>query len=212
MINQWYNIGAFTFPGSWAAIAAALLTTFLFLFFWNRKAGDWYSNAIFIFILTWKLSVIVVDFATVIKHPITILYFHGGTAGYWMGIAGILVYTFIKSANRYHVLTAWVMTVLVYEGMFDLMNGTYIIGTVQLIFNGVLLLLLLNKLGTNGKNVWSIQLLTIFTLNQFLMNSFGGFQMDTTILTYIILAIVLLFLLIKEERASFLNTAGRKTQ
>jgi hypothetical protein len=195
MNNQWYNIGAFTFPASWAAITSAFLITFLFLFFWNKKAGDWYSNSIFIFILTWKLSVIVVDFGTVIKHPITILYFHGGAAGYWMGIVGAMVYTLIKKENPYHVLTAWIMTALVYEGVFDLLHGAYIAGSLQLIFNSVLLLFLLKKLGTEGKNVWSIQLLTIFTMIQFLMNSFGGFQIDMTLLTYIILAIVLLFLL-----------------
>jgi hypothetical protein len=195
MNNQWYNIGAFTFPGSWAAIAAAFFITFLFLFYWNKKTGDWYSSTIFIFILTWKLSVVVADFGTVIKHPITILYFHGGDAGYWMGIAAALVYTFIKKENTYHVLIAWMMTVLVYEGVFDLLNGTYITGSSQLSINSVLLVFLLKKMDNPRKNLWSIQLLTIFTMIQFLMNSFGGFQLDSTILTYIFLAIVLLFLL-----------------
>jgi hypothetical protein len=211
MNTQWYNIGAFTFPGTWAAIVAAFIITFLFLFFWNKKAGDWYSNAIFIFILTWKLSVIAVDFGTVIKHPITILYFHGGTAGYWIGIAAVLIYTFIKNENSYHVLSAWIMTVLVYEGVFDFMHGFYIIGMAQLVFNSILLLLLLKKLGTDRKNVWSIQLLTIFTMLQFLMNSFVEFQLGTTILTYIILAIVLLMLLKKDERMPYYLT-GRKNQ
>jgi hypothetical protein len=211
MNQQWYNIGAFTFPGSWAAIVAAFILTFLLLFFWNKKASDWYSNAVFYFILTWKLSVIVVDFPTVIKHPLTILYFHGGTAGYWMGIAVVLIYTFMKKENPYHVLAAWVMTVLIYEGVFDILHGTYVFGGAQLILNSLLLLFLLKKLNSAGKEVWSMQLLIIFTLSQLLLNSSGGFEIDTPLLTYIVITIVLLFLLKKDEQTE-INKTGRKTQ
>jgi hypothetical protein len=211
MNQQWYNIGAFTFPGSWAAIVAAFILTFLFLFFWNKKASDWYSNAVFYFILTWKLSVIVVDFTTVIKHPLTILYFHGGTTGYWMGITVVLIYTFIKKENPYHVLAAWVMTALIYEGVFDILHGTYVFGGAQLILNSILLLFLLKKLNSAGKEVWSMQLLIIFTLIQLLLNSSGGFEIDTPLLTYIVITIVLLFLLKKDEQTE-INKAGRKTQ
>jgi hypothetical protein len=211
MNQQWYNIGAFTFPGSWAAVVAAFILTFLFLFFWNKKASDWYSNAIFYFILTWKLSVIVVDFTTVIKHPLTILYFHGGTAGYWMGIAVVLIYTFIKKENPYHVLAAWVMTVLIYEGVFDILHGTYVFGGAQLILNSILFLFLLKKMNSTGREVWSMQLLIIFTLIQLLMNSPGRFEIATPLLTYIVLTIVLLFLLKKDVQTE-VNKAGRKTQ
>jgi hypothetical protein len=211
MNQQWYNIGAFTFPGSWAAIVAAFILTFLFLFFWNRKASDWYSNAVFYFILTWKLSVIVVDYTTVIKHPLTILYFHGGTAGYWLGITVVLIYTFIKKENPYHVLAAWVMTVLIYEGVIDILHGTYVFGGTQLFLNSTLLLFLLKKMNSAGKEIWSMQLLIIFTLLQLLLNSSGGFEIGTPILTYMVITIVLLFLLKKDEQTE-INKAGRKTQ
>ncbi|WP_175990264.1 hypothetical protein [Bacillus sp. Marseille-Q1617] len=209
MNQQWYNIGAFTFPGSWAATVSAFVITFLFLFFWNKKASDWYSNAVFYFILTWKLSVIVVDFGTVIKHPLTILYFHGGTAGYWMGITAVLIYTFIKKENPRHVIAAWVMTVLVYEGVFDILQGTFIFGGAQLILNSVLLLVLLKKLGRADQRVWGMQILIIFTLIQLLMNSFGGFEIGTPTLTYIVLAIVLLYLQKRDEQTEIYE-AGRK--
>ncbi|MGR3765825.1 hypothetical protein [Rossellomorea sp. NS-SX7] len=209
MNQQWYNIGAFTFPGSWAAIAAAFILTFLFLFFWNKKASDWYSNAIFYFILTWKLSVIVVDFGTVIKHPLTILYFHGGTAGYWMGITAVLIYTFIKKDNPILVIVAWVMTVLVYEGVFDFLQGTYIIGAFQLILNGLLFFFLLKKIGSPNQEVWYIQLLVIFALIQVMMNSFSGFELDTPLMSYTVLTIALLFL-IKMKRQFY--KARRKNQ
>jgi hypothetical protein len=212
MNQQWYNIGAFTFPGSWAAIVTAFILTFLFLFFWNKKASDWYSNAIFYFILTWKLSVIVVDFTTVIKHPLTILYFHGGTAGYWMGIAVVLIYTFIKKENPYHVLAAWVMTVLIYEGVFDILHGTYVFGGAQLILNSILFLFLLKKMNSTGREVWSMQLLIIFTLIQLLLNSSGGFEIETPLLTYIVLTIVLFSLLKKDEQTESIKQGGKLSE
>ncbi|QTC40247.1 hypothetical protein I7V34_13740 [Bacillus sp. V3] len=198
MTQQWYNIGAFTFPGSWAAVIASFLLTFLFLFFWNRKAGDWYSNAVFYFILTWKLSIIIVDFQTVIKHPLTILYFHGGTTGYWLGIAVVLIYTFVKKENPYHAAAAWMLTVLVYEGVFDFLHGSYMTGGLQLAFNLILFFFLLKKISGADKRIWSIQILTIFTLAQLLLNAFGGFEIGTYLLTYITVSAVLLLLLIKQ--------------
>lgn len=198
MTQQWYNIGAFTFPGSWAAVIASFLLTFLFLFFWNRKAGDWYSNAVFYFILTWKLSIIIVDFQTVIKHPLTILYFHGGTTGYWLGIAVVLIYTFVKKENPYHATAAWMLTVLVYEGVFDFLHGSYMTGGLQLAVNLILFFFLLKKISGADKRIWSIQILTIFTLAQLLLNAFGGFEIGTYLLTYITVSAVLLLLLIKQ--------------
>jgi hypothetical protein len=198
MNQQWYNIGAFTFPGSWAAVIAAFLLTFLFLFFWNRKAADWYSNAVFFFILTWKLSIILVDFKTVLEHPLTILYFHGGTVGYWLGIAVVLIYTFVKKENPYHAAAAWMLTVLVYEGVNDFLQGSYMTGGLQLAVSLVLFVFLLKKLGGADKRIWSFQILTIFTLIQLLLNAFGGFKMDTSLLTYTTVSAVLLLLLIKQ--------------
>ncbi|MCA1055330.1 hypothetical protein LCM10_10070 [Rossellomorea aquimaris] len=195
MNQPWYNIGAFTFPGSWAALVMAFIITFIALFFWNKKASDWYSNAVFYFILIWKLSVIVVDFGTVIKHPLTILYFNGGITGYWLGIAAILVYTLVKKVNPHHAIVAWFLTVLVYEGVFDILLGKYMIGPAQLIVNGILLFFLLKKMKDAGGEVWVPQLLIMFTLFQMLMNSFGGFSMNTPMLTYILVAVVLLLLM-----------------
>jgi hypothetical protein len=198
MNQQWYNIGAFTFPGSWAAVTASFLLTFLFLFFWNRKAGDWYSNGVFYFILTWKLSIIIVDFQTVMEHPLTILYFNGGTTGYWLGIAVVLVYTFVKKENTYHASAAWILTVLVYEGVNDFLQGSYMTGGLQLAVNPILFFFLLKKISGEDKRIWSIQILTIFTLIQLLLNASGGFEIGTSLLTYITVSAVLLLLLIKQ--------------
>jgi hypothetical protein len=194
MNQQWYNIGAFTFPGSWAALISAFLLTFLFLFFRNKEAGDWYSNAVFYFILTWKLSIIIVDFETVIKHPLTILYFHGGTLGYWLGIAVVLIYTFVKKETPYHAAPAWMLTVFIYEGVFDFLHGSYVTGGLQLGINLILFFFLLKKIGGANQGIWTGQLLIIFTMFQVLMNAFSGFDFNTTFSTYIIVAAFLLLL------------------
>ena len=91
------SIGSVTVQASWVAIVSAILITSLFLYVRKEKViADWYSNAVFLFILTWKLSVILFQFKMAISHPLTLLYFNGGMKGYWLGIAAIGIYTFFK--------------------------------------------------------------------------------------------------------------------
>ncbi len=195
MNQEWYNIGAFTFPASWAAIIFSFVITYLFLYIWNKKKSDWYSNVIFYFILVWKLSVIIVDFPTAVAHPITILYFHGGSIGYWLGIGAALLYTFMKKEPPYFVVIAWMSTVLAYEGVFDILHSHFFVGGAQLVLNTLLLGLLIKKLTSNRREVWTFQLLIMFTLVQLLLNSFGGFKLNMTTWTYLTLSIYLLSLI-----------------
>ncbi|AOV08481.1 hypothetical protein BI350_13685 [Sporosarcina ureilytica] len=44
------------------------------------------ADAIFYFVIVWKLSVVVTDWKTVIQFPLSILYFNGGKIGVYLGL------------------------------------------------------------------------------------------------------------------------------
>ncbi|MGE6754493.1 hypothetical protein ACQKFO_13655 [Rossellomorea sp. NPDC071047] len=197
MTEQWYTIGSFTFPASWAAIIASLILTFLVLYFWNRKASDWYSNSIFTFLLVWKLSVIVVDFPTVMEHPITILYFHGGVIGYWLGLIAALAYIFVKKVDQpATVIIAWMVTVLVFEAVLHTLHHHYLLAGIQVLLNLLITVIYIKKAIDPGGDIWTGQLLVMFTLVQLLLSAFiGGFEFTVTTWTYLIMMTNLIFLL-----------------
>ena len=91
--TEWYSIRALTLP----ATAIALLVTFFIVWLilrlqFSKKWSDVYSDAVFTFIIVWKLSLLVTDFKAVVTYPISLLYFNGGTIG---------VYQFIKCLSCY---------------------------------------------------------------------------------------------------------------
>ncbi|QHE63172.1 hypothetical protein FHE72_20775 [Rossellomorea vietnamensis] len=197
MTEQWYTIGSFTFPSSWGAIIASFVLTFLFLFFWNRKASDWYSNAILIFILVWKLSVIVIDFQTVIKHPFTILYFHGGIMGYWLGLAAVLLYIFFRKVDCPSILIiSWMTTVLVFEVVLHILHDDFLLAGIQSVLNLMMVYFVMIKSAGPDGRMWTGQIFVLFTLFQlFLHTLIGGFELSVIIWTYLVMMIGLIFLL-----------------
>ncbi|MGM0754052.1 MAG: hypothetical protein ACQET6_19250 [Bacillota bacterium] len=197
MTQQWYTIGSFTFPASWGAIIASFIITFLFLFFWNRKASDWYSNIIFTFLLVWKLSVIVIDFQTVIEHPITILYFHGGVIGYWLGLIAALTYIMVKKVDHpTTIIISWMVTVLVYEAVLHILYNHYLLAGIQVLLNLLILVFFSKKAGDQGGDTWAGQLLIMFTLVQLFLRAFiSGFEFTVTTWTYLVMMTYLIFLL-----------------
>ncbi|WP_299743132.1 hypothetical protein [Rossellomorea sp. y25] len=197
MIEQWYTIGSFTFPASWGAIISSVILTFLFLFFWDRKASDWYSNGIFTFLLVWKLSVIVVDFQTVMKHPITILYFHGGVVGYWLGLIAALTYIFVKKVDHPStIIISWMVTVLVFEAVLHMLHHHYLLAGIQVLLNLLITVFFIKKASDSGGDIWAGQLLVMFTLVQLFLSAFiGGFEFTVTTWTYLIMMTYLIFLL-----------------
>ncbi|MGM0855047.1 MAG: hypothetical protein ACQEWI_20970 [Bacillota bacterium] len=197
MNEQWYTIASFTFPASWGAIIASFILTFSFLFFWNRKLSDWYSNSIFTFLLVWKLSVIVVDFQTVIKHPITILYFHGGVVGYWLGLIAALTYILVKKVDHpATIIISWMVTVLVFEAVLHMLHHHYLLVGIQVVLNLLITVFFIKKTSDPGGDIWAGQLLVMFTLVQLFLSAFiGGFELTVTVWTYLIMMTYLIFLL-----------------
>ncbi|PFA67388.1 hypothetical protein CN378_11115 [Bacillus sp. AFS015802] len=201
MAERWYTIGSFTFPASWVAIIASFILTYVFLYFWSRKTSDWYSDGVFYFLLIWKLSVLVVDFQMVIKHPITILYFHGGMVGYWLGIMTVLFYIFFKkTAGTSYLVFAWISTVAFYELVAHLLGADFLVAVTQFVINGGVTLFLLKKIKGSDRDTWAVQLVVVFTLLQLFFHSMYGDAVFTTVTwTYLLVMIYLIFFYVRRK-------------
>lgn len=196
---NWYTIGSFTFPASWAAIVISFLLTgiILRLLFKKQNIVDLYGNAVFIFIIIWKLSIVIFDFKTTISNPMTIVYFHGGLKGYWLGIMTVciyLIYICYKKHCFYQekaiMVFAWMMTVSIYELGIGLLNGYafWLVGF-QIIVNAAMLIWLKQKLQDFQ---WLVQLLILFTMFQVFFYSMRHELLTVPVLTFIVVAAALL--------------------
>ena len=196
MAETWYTIGSFTFPSPWGGILASFVLTYLFLYFWNREASDWYSSAVFTFVIVWKLSVIVVDYQMVIEHPLTILYFHGGKIGYWLGILAALIYVYLKKrVSSTNVITSWISTVVFFELVYHLLELDFLLAVIQFVINGTLFIFLLKKSNGPKWDMWAVQFVIVFTLLQFFYQSIlEGFAFTTDTWTYLAVMIYLILL------------------
>lgn len=192
---KWYSIASLSFPASWAAIAIAALLSFIYLTIRKEKeAADLVSNAFFIFVLAWKLSVILFHFQMTLKNPLTILYFNGGIKGYWIAIVASLLYLANK-INRSHkvrnelFLDIWIFTVLIYELAFFILNGEQL-----LIASGQIVVMILFYTLIRWKSdqlKWHLQLLILFTAFQGFIYSLKGQLLSVPMLTYVVASLII---------------------
>lgn len=105
-VTEYFTIVNLTVPSSWIALLTAFFITYAAIRIrYGKRISGVLVDAIFYFILVWKLSVIITDFGHVIKSPLSILYFNGGKLGFYLGIvaAGIAIYIELKK-NGFHKL------------------------------------------------------------------------------------------------------------
>jgi hypothetical protein len=89
---EWYRIFSLTIPSTWIAfILAAVITGIIIYFKFNKETSNQFGDLVFIFILVWKLSILLTDFSISIKHPWMILYFSGGRTGVYIGVIWVIL-------------------------------------------------------------------------------------------------------------------------
>lgn len=162
--NTMYMIGSITVPSSWIALAVAFVVAFTVVRIRSGKlAADVFSDALFYFIIVWKLSVILTNFETVIKSPLSIIYFNGGLVGFYLGlaVAGARIILEIRknySVERFVALFVGAVSVqIVYQILMVVMNpGDWLVNIVTVgLFLGFGILVWLNAHKSRG---WAIQL------------------------------------------------------
>lgn len=116
-----------TVPAVWvsvlvAAAAASLLLRVMAL----EKAGDWYWNAVALYIITWKLSYIPFNFEHFLAMPLSLLYFNGGLYGHLLAVfltALYLRFAKIRSDAARQAPYAWLLFFLSYQTALQSFEG-----------------------------------------------------------------------------------------
>ncbi|NWL88022.1 hypothetical protein DMN77_10520 [Paenibacillus sp. 79R4] len=62
----------------------------------ERRAGQAW-NAVFLWIIVWKASLMLFDFQGVIRHPLSLVFFSGGLRGVWLASIISLAYLFLRN-------------------------------------------------------------------------------------------------------------------
>ena len=109
-----------TVPAVWIAVLlGAAVASLIMRFVLRNKTGEWYGNAITLYILVWKFSYILFNFDYFIDMPLSILYFNGGLYGHLLGI--VLVTGYLVLAQKKHADLArqapfaWLLFFLSYQ-------------------------------------------------------------------------------------------------
>lgn len=129
-----------TVPAVWVSVlVAAALTSFLLRIALKEKMGDWFWNAVTLYILTWKLSYIPFNFENFLNMPLSILYFNGGLYGHLLGV--VLVIAYLAIALKKHPSTAkqavfsWLLFFLSYQTLLQIFEKNFL----EAIFHSLLL-------------------------------------------------------------------------
>ena len=199
---MYLTIGSVSIQKHWVAIILAMLIIELILVIRKKKVeSDIFSSAIIMFILFWKLSILVFQFPFIIKNPLSIVYFDGGIKGYYLAIAIVLIYTWFKVQKQAIIkINSAIFLALLMFNFYEiiihiLLDGLFWVKAITLFVN-LSFLLLLFMFGR--KEVWNTQLAILFPIIQILLYSIHD-ETITSILTY---SIIIVCLLIMKKRGN----------
>lgn len=127
MINDAIMLGPFTIKNGWIILAFSFLCSYIVMEFIGKYFPDIKArffglllNGIFVFLVIYKFSILVIRPSIIVTNPMGILFFTGGTTGIYMGIALGVIYLFYQvkknAFNNIHVLivmTAGVTTAFI---------------------------------------------------------------------------------------------------
>lgn len=130
-VTNYFLIGKVTIPSSWIAVLVGFFFAYFAIRFkYKKQIAEIVLDGFFYFILTWKFSVIFTQFTTVIKAPITILYFNGGKTGIILGLAIAFLHVYraakkanIEAAERVAIFISVVIALTGYQVMMALLNS-----------------------------------------------------------------------------------------
>ncbi|MDS9470344.1 hypothetical protein [Sporosarcina pasteurii] len=87
IVTKYFLIGNMSVPSTWIATVLAFFIAYgAVRLKYGKQPSLLLADAIFNFVIVWKLSVIVTDWKTVIQFPLSILYFNGGKIGVFLGL------------------------------------------------------------------------------------------------------------------------------
>lgn len=141
-----------TVPAVWIAVLlGAAAASLIMRFVLRNKTGEWYGNAITLYILVWKFSYILFNFDYFIDMPLSILYFNGGLYGHLLGIAFVIGYLVLAQKKHADLAGqapfAWLLFFLSYQTILQILenNGMEAVLHASLLVVSILAIRLLVK-------------------------------------------------------------------
>ncbi|WP_062104513.1 hypothetical protein [Bacillus niameyensis] len=129
---QFIQFGALTLPLQWLLALISLVGGWVTIRIFKRihpelkESLDITVNSLFIWGGVWKFSVIIFDFPTVKSQLLAIVYFSGGTKGFFLGMIISVIYLIIK-AKKKDLWTPLSEVILLWgtvgNGLYVLLNG-----------------------------------------------------------------------------------------
>ncbi|WML31366.1 hypothetical protein RCG24_05695 [Neobacillus sp. OS1-32] len=108
---QVIQMGSIAILLKWLLLGAALFIGLAILKLWLRRTQekilhkqviDLFFNSLFFGFICWKGSLFIIDPVLVIKSPLSLLYFTGGTTGLVLAVVGSIIFYFFK-ANKSNI-------------------------------------------------------------------------------------------------------------
>ncbi|MCZ2259023.1 hypothetical protein [Sporosarcina sp. G11-34] len=168
-VTKTFIIGTFSVPSIWIALITAFVIAYSAVRArFGKQIADLFGDAIFYLLIVWKLSVILTDFSTVIKSPLSIIYFDGGLVGFYFGLVAAIGRIFIEMKRKKFTITniaalftGVVIVQAVYQIMMVFLNeGGFVNQLVTVaMFTTFLLFLWVN---IEKSVVWPFQLVLMF--------------------------------------------------
>lgn len=129
-VTKLFLVGKVTVLSSWIALIFAFIAAYVAVRKrFGKQCADVLLDGVFYFVLVWKLSVLITDFNIVIKWPLSIIYFHGGRTGVYLGLlaACVVVYRSVKKKRlrkeaQLGLFFGVVLIQAVYQVLMALMN------------------------------------------------------------------------------------------
>ncbi|MCP3740396.1 hypothetical protein [Rossellomorea sp. BNER] len=197
MEKHWYTIGSFTFANTWLAfIIAVILTLITVRVRYGQYAINWYSNSAFIFIMVWKFSIILFDIKNIFSHPYSIIYFNGGIKGVWLGVIGVLLYTYLyykRKEDQHFIFPAWIITITVYQLTLGILSQMSITALIAFFINIGFVYYSSRDGGT--------QIIILFTIFQLLVQSVQGSIWSLTTAVYLVVMVYFMILSWRGKRS-----------
>ncbi|WP_017381549.1 hypothetical protein [Paenisporosarcina sp. TG-14] len=202
-VTEWYIIKSLTVPSSWIAVILAILITGIVLWrIFGKVTEQWFSDTAILFLLAWKLSVIITDFDMIIDFPLSILYFNGGTTGLFIGLIVALARLLWLLRRQgwperelVSMLIALVMVQSLYQFIMVLLNETALWQKVitVVLFAGFTTL---TWLKASISSVWRIQLTLLFLgvhIFVSLIQPLGMFQTPLFVTGLFVISVVMVY-------------------
>ncbi len=123
-VTEWFIIKSLTIPSSWVAVLLAILITGIIMWRkFGKETEDWYSDAAILFLLVWKLSVVITDFQMIVESPLSILYFNGGKEGIFIGLIvalSRLLWRFKRKNWPQYELVAMLFSMVMIQSLYQI--------------------------------------------------------------------------------------------